>query len=228
MNKMTPFHDVYSLISSEFLVAFRHRYEALNPLLFFVLVCLLFPLGIGPSPQLLNTIAPGIIWAAALLAILMSLSNVFRAEYDDGRLELMVLANHSLVLLTTIKLLAHWCLNVLPLILLSPIIASALGMSFDVQITLILSLLLGTPVLLLVGTTVSTLTLVIPQNGMLLALLVLPLYVPVLIFGTSAVNATAAGMSAAGPLYVLAALCVLSLTLSPFAIVSAIKIGVSQ
>jgi len=225
---MTPIRSFYLLISREFLIAFRHRHEALNPLLFFILVCLLFPLGIGPSPQLLNTIAPGIIWAAALLAILMSLGNVFRTEYEDGTLELMVLANQPLIILTLIKLLAHWMLNVFPLILLSPIIASALGMGFDVQVMLILTLLLGTPVLLLVGATVATLTLVIPQNGMLLALLVLPLYVPVLIFGTSAVNATAAGMSAAGPLYVLAAMCILSLTLSPFAIVAALKTGVSQ
>ncbi len=225
---MTSFHSLYLLIGREFLIAFRHRHEALNPLLFFILVCLLFPLGIGPSPQLLNTIAPGIIWAAALLAILMSLGTIFRTEYEDGTLELMVLANQPLIVLTMIKLFAHWLLNVFPLILLSPLIASALGMEFDVQVMLILTLLLGTPVLLLMGSTVATLTLVIPQNGMLLALLVLPLYVPVLIFGTSAVNATAAGMSAAGPIYVLAAMCVLSLTLSPFAIVAALKTGVSQ
>jgi len=225
---MTTFHSLYLLICREFLIAFRRKHEALNPLLFFILVCLLFPLGVGPSPQLLNTIAPSVIWTAALLAILMSLGNVFRAEYDDGTLELMVLSKQPLIVLAMIKLLAHWCLNVFPLILLSPIIASALGMDFNVQVTLILTLLLGTPVLLFVGATVATLTLVIPQNGMLLALLVLPLYVPVLIFGTSAVNATAMGMSADGPLYVLAAMCVLSLTLSPFAIVAAIKTGVSQ
>lgn len=219
---------LYLLVSSEFLTAFRNRHEALNPLLFFVLVCLLFPLGIGPSPVLLNTIAPGIIWCAALLAILMSLSNLFRTEYENGTLELMVLATHSLTVLVIIKLLAHWMLIVLPLILLTPFIASALGMSFDVQLTLLSTLLLGTPVLLLVGAVMATLTLVIPQNGMLLALLVLPLYVPVLIFGTSAVNATASGFSAAGPLYILATLCVLSLTLSPFAIVAALKTGVSQ
>ena len=225
---MKTFHSIYLLIKREFLIAFRNRHEALNPLIFFVLVCLLFPLGVGPSTDLLQTIAPGIIWVAALLAILMSLGNVFRTEYEDGTLELMVLANHPLVVLVMIKLLAHWVLNVLPLIVLSPIIASSLGMTINAQGTLILTLLLGTPVLILIGVTAATLTLVIPQNGMLLALLVLPLYVPVLIFGTSAVNASVAGFSPAGPLYILATLCVLSLTLSPLAIVAALKTGVSQ
>ena len=225
---MTLFNSLYLLIKREFLIAFRNRHEALNPLIFFVLVCLLFPLGVGPSTDLLHTISPGIIWVAALLAILMSLGNVFRTEYEDGTLELMVLANHPLVVLVMIKLLAHWMLNVLPLIVLSPIIASSLGMTIDAQGTLILTLLLGTPVLILVGAIAATLTLIIPQNGMLLALLVLPLYVPVLIFGTSAVNASMIGFSPAGPLYILATLCVLSLTLSPLAIVAALKTGVSQ
>jgi heme exporter protein B len=225
---MTIFHSLYLLVKREFLIAFRNRHEALNPLIFFVLVCLLFPLGVGPSSDLLHTISPGIIWVAALLAILMSLGNVFRTEYEDGTLELMVLANHPLAVLVMIKLLAHWVLNVLPLIVLSPIIASSLGMTIDAQATLIVTLLLGTPVLILVGAIAATLTLIIPQNGMLLALLVLPLYVPVLIFGTSAVNASMIDLSPAGPLYILATLCVLSLTLSPLAIVAALKTGVSQ
>ncbi|MFW5450316.1 MAG: heme exporter protein CcmB [Methylophagaceae bacterium] len=226
---MATFQDLYLLISREFLIAFRNRYEALNPILFFVLVCLLFPIGIGHFPELLISIAPGIIWASILLATLMSLESLFRTEFDDGTLELMVLANHPFVMLVMIKLLAHWVITIFPLIMLSPIIASAFGLSFDVQCMLLLTLLLGTPVLLLVGSIVATLTLVIPQNGgMLLALLVLPLYVPVLIFGTSAVNATVAGFSAAGPLYMLATMFILSLTLSPFAIVAALKTGVSQ
>lgn len=225
---MATFQTLYLLLRREFLIAFRNRHEALNPLLFFVLVCLLFPLSMNPSPTLILTMAPGIIWTAALLAILMTLGHLFRTEYDDGTLELMVLASHPLVVLVMIKLFTHWLITVFPLIMLSPLIATALGMPFDVQCTLLVTLLLGTPVLILVGATVATLTLVIPQNGMLLALLVLPLYVPVLIFGSSAVTATAEGMSASGPLYVLAAMCVLSFTLSPFAIASAIKTGVSQ
>ncbi|MFW5450770.1 MAG: heme exporter protein CcmB [Methylophagaceae bacterium] len=218
----------FILIRREFLIAFRNRHEALNPLLFFVLVCLLFPLAVGPSSKLLSDISAGIIWTAVLLATLMSLTNIFRAEYEDGTLELMVLASHPLVVLVIIKLLAHWAINILPLIVLSPIIASALGMTLTVQGTLLLTLLLGTPALILIGAIVATLTLVIPQNGMLLALLVLPLYVPILIFGTSAVDATASSLSAAGPIYLMAAILVLSLTLSPLAIVSALKTGVSQ
>jgi len=221
-------HSLHLLIIREFLIAFRNRHEALNPVLFFVLVCVLFPLGIGPSPAILLIISPGIIWAAALLAILMSLGNLFRTEYEDGSLELMVLAKPPLVVLVLIKLVAHWVIAILPLVILSPLIASSLGMAFDVQWTLLLTLLLGTPTLILVGAIVATLTLVIPQNGMLLALLVLPLYVPVLIFGTSAVDSTASGLSASGPLYILATLLVLSLTLSPLAIVAALKTGVSQ
>ena len=224
----STFHSLYFLVAREFLAAFRNRHEALNPLLFFGLVCLLFPLGVGASADLLQTIAAGIIWVATLLAILMSLASIFRSEYDSGALELMVLSEHPLIVLVVIKLMAHWLINALPLIILSPIVAYGLGLTADAQVILLVTLLLGTTVLILVGAIASTLTLVIPQNGMLLALLVLPLYVPVLVFATSAVNAAMMGGSAAGPLYILAALCVLSVTLSPFAIVAALKIGVSQ
>jgi heme exporter protein B len=216
------------LIRKEFLIAYRNRHEALNPLLFFVLVCLLFPLAVGPSSKLLTTISAGIIWTAVLLASLMSLVTLFRAEYEDGTLELMLLANHSALALVMIKLVAHWSINILPLILLAPLIAYTYGMTISIQSILLLTLLLGTPSLILIGAIVATLTLLIPQNGMLLALLVLPLYVPILIFGTSAVDATASGLSADGPLYIMAAILVLSLTLAPLAIVSALKIGVSQ
>ncbi len=218
----------FMIIRRESLVAFRNRHEALSPLLFFFLVCLLFPLAVGSSSKILDDISSGIIWTAILLATLMSLTHLFRKEYDDGTLELMMLSHHSLAVLVMIKLAAHWIINILPLIVLAPFIASALGMDLHIQGALLLTLFLGTPSLILIGATVATLTLVIPQNGMLLALLVLPLYVPVLIFGTSAVDAAASGLPTAGPLYMMAAILILSLTLTPFAIVSALKIGISQ
>jgi len=220
--------SLYFLAIRECLTAFRNRHEALSPLIFFSLVCVLFPLGVGASADLLRTIAPGIIWVAALLAILMSLGTLFRHEYEQGTLELMVLSEHPLIVLVVIKLVAYWLITALPLIVVAPFMAYGLGLTADAQGVLLLTLLLGTPVLILVGAIASTLTLVIPQNGMLLALLVLPLYVPVLIFATSAVNTVMMGGSAAGALYILAALCVLSVTLSPLAIVAALKIGVSQ
>ncbi len=225
---MSTLNSLFFLCRRDVLIAFRHRQQALNPLLFFVLVCLLFPLGIGASADLLKAIAPGTIWIAALLAVLMSLDSLFRTDFEDGSLELMILENQSLTLLVATRVFAHWLMTVLPLLLLAPIMAVALGLSSNVLIILLTSLLLGTPVLSFVGAIAAALIIVIPHNGMLLALLVLPLYVPALIFGTSAVNNAALGISPEGPLYILAALLVLSLTLSPPAIAAALRTGVSQ
>jgi heme exporter protein B len=225
---MSASQSLLALFRRDFLIAFRHRHQALNSLLFFVLVCFLFPLGVGSSIELLKAIAPGIIWIAALLAILMSLEQLFRADFEDGSLELMVLANQSLLFLVMTRVFSHWLMTVIPLLLLAPIMATAFGISSDALFVLIISLLLGTPVLSLVGAIASALTIIIPHNGMLLALLVLPLYVPVLIFGTSAVNSAEAGLSPDGPLYILAALLVLGITLSPPAIAAALRTGVSQ
>lgn len=225
---MSLTHAFASLLYRDFTVAFRHRNEILNPLLFFSLVTLLFPLGVGPSPQLLQTIAPGILWVAALLAALLAADNLFRTDYEDGTLEQLVLSPLPLPLLVIAKILAHWLVSAVPLLLLAPLLAVAFGLEAPAIGVAELTLLLGTPVLAFVGAIGSALTVSLKRNGMLLALLVLPLYVPVLIFGSNAVDTAAAGLPVSGQLYLLAAMLVLSLTLAPLAIAAALKMSVSQ
>lgn len=196
--------------------------------MFFVLVVLLFPLGIGPSPNLLLTISPGIIWVAALLSALLSLDSLFRADYDDGSLELMVLSPLPLPILVIARILAHWLLSATPILLMAPILAISLGMPGSVLGLLMLTLLLGTPVLSFVGAIGVALTVGLRKSGMLLALLVLPLYVPILIFGANAVDMAMAGLPVAGQLYIMGALLILSITLAPLAIAAALRMGLSE
>lgn len=216
------------LLKRDLRVAFRHRNDILNPLLFFSLVTLLFPLGIGPSPKLLQTIAPGILWVAALLAALLAADNLFRSDYEDGTLEQLVLSPQPLPLLVAAKVLAHWLVSAVPLLLLAPLLAVAFGLETHAIGIAELTLLLGTPVLSFVGAIGVALTVSLKRSGMLLALLVLPLYVPVLIFGSNAIDTAAAGLPASGQLYLLAAMLVLAVTLAPLAIAAALRMSVSQ
>lgn len=217
-----------ALLKRDFMVAFRHRNEIFNPLLFFSLVTLLFPLGIGPSPKLLQTIAPGILWVAALLAALLAADNLFRSDYEDGTLEQLVLSPQPLPLMVTAKVLAHWLVSAVPLLLLAPVLAVSFGLEAHAIGIAELTLLLGTPVLSFVGAIGVALTVSLKRSGMLLALLVLPLYVPVLIFGSNAIDTAAAGLPVSGQLYLLAAMLVLAVTLAPLAIAAALKMSVSQ
>ncbi|MGV6858692.1 MAG: heme exporter protein CcmB [bacterium] len=225
MSLLTSFID---LLKRDLIIAFRNRQEALNPLLFFVLVVLLFPLGVGPSPKLLLTIAPGIIWVAALLSALLSLDSLFRSDYDDGSLELMVLSPLPLPALVVAKVFAHWLMSAIPVLLMAPFLAISLGMPGDVIGLLLLTLLLGTPVLSFIGAIGVALTVGLKKSGMLLALLVLPLYVPVLIFGANALDVAMTGLPVSGQIYIMAALLVLSMTLAPLAIAAALRMGLSQ
>ncbi len=225
---MSLFKTFITLLKRDLIIAFRNRHEALNPLMFFVLVVLLFPLGIGPSPNLLLTISPGIIWVAALLSALLSLDSLFRADYDDGSLELMVLSPLPLPILVIARILAHWLLSATPILLMAPILAISLGMPGSVLGLLMLTLLLGTPVLSFVGAIGVALTVGLRKSGMLLALLVLPLYVPILIFGANAVDMAMAGLPVAGQLYIMGALLILSITLAPLAIAAALRMGLSE
>ncbi len=214
-----------ALLRRDLLLAYRHRGELANPLLFFLMIVTLYPLGVSPEMELLRKIAPGVIWIAALLAALFSLENLFRSDFEDGALEQMLLSPHPLAVLVLAKVLAHWLVSGLPMLLLAPVLALSLAMPERAIRALVLTLSLGTPLLSLIGAIGVALTVGLRRGGILLTLLVLPLYVPVLIFATNAVTAASAGMPIAGQLYFLAALLALALTLAPVAIAAALRIS---
>lgn len=214
-----------AVIRRDLLLAMRRKTEVLTALFFFVIVTSLFPLGIGPETALLRKIAPGVLWVGALLATMLGLQRMFAADHADGTLEQMVLSPSPLALLVSGKNIAHWLVSGLPLVVLAPI----LGIQFDLTAgelgILMLSLLLGTPVLSLVGSIGAALTLGVRGGGVLLSLLVLPLYVPALIFGAGAVQAYNSGLGAAGHLSLLAALLVMALFFAPWATTAALRIA---
>ncbi|MGZ8248579.1 heme exporter protein CcmB, partial [Methylomagnum sp.] len=191
------------------------------------IVVTLFPLGVSPEEPLLRKIAPGVIWIAALLAALFSLENMFRSDFDDGALEQMALSPHPLSALVLAKVLAHWLVSGLPMLLMAPLLALFLSMPPKAIYALELTLLVGTPLLSLIGAIGVALTVGLRRGGVLLSLLVLPLYIPVLIFATNAVTAAGAGMPVDGQLYFLAALLALAFTLAPFATAAALRISLS-
>lgn len=216
---------MWPLIIRDWKLAMRRRVEALLPLVFFIVAASLFPLGVGPEPQTLRTIAPGVVWVCALLASLMSLGSLYGSDYADGSLEQMLLSGQSLAGLTLAKAAAHWSINGLPLVLASPILGLLFDLPGEQLITLVFSLLLGTPVLSLLGGVGAALTLGLRSGGMLIVLLVLPLAVPVLIFGAGAVVAVSAGLSPEGHLSLLGALLLLTLLGAPWATAAALKIA---
>ncbi|POD68373.1 heme exporter protein CcmB [Pseudomonas syringae group genomosp. 3] len=217
-----------ALILREARLLARRPAELANPLVFFALVIALFPLAIGPDTQLLQALSPGLLWVAALLAVLLSLDGLFRGDFEDGSLEQWVLSPHPLALLVLGKVLAHWVFSGLALVLLSPVLALMLGLPVQCLPVLMLSLLLGTPVLSLLGAVGAALTVGLKRGGVLLALLILPLYIPVLILGSAALQAALQGVSATGYLLWLGSLTVLAITLTPFAIAAGLKISVGE
>lgn len=218
---------VLHLIRRELLIALRQRSDILNPLWFFLIVITLFPLGIGPEPKLLARIAPGIIWVAALLAAMLSLERLFRDDFSDGSLEQMMLMPHPLGLLALAKVLAHWLLTGLPLLLISPLIAILLSLDMQSYLAVVATLALGTPVLSLLGAIGVALTVGLRKGGVLLSLLILPLYIPVLIFATSAIDAAGMGLPYGGQLAILAAMLVGALTLTPLAVSAALRVSLN-
>jgi len=217
-----------TLIKRDLVLAFRGRGEAFNSLIFFGLVILLFPIGISASEKLLSEIAPGLIWIAALLATMVSLDNLFKEDFQDGTLEQWAVSQHSLISFAWARLLSHWIITSVPLIIIAPLFALSLNLPPEAIGVLIFSLLLGTPLLTFIGGIGVALTTGLKKSSMLLPLLVLPFYIPVLIFGASAVDVAADGWSAAGQLYILAGLFVLGITLAPFAVATSLKVSVSQ
>ena len=206
-------------------IAIRNPSSVLNPLLFFIISISLFPLAISPEASTLSQIASGIIWVASMLAVLLSLNALFHHDFENGVLEQMVISHHSLPLLILSKVLAHWLLTGVPIILLSPVLSMLLFLDVAATQTLMLTLLLATPSLSLIGAIGASLIVGIKNSGMLLSLLILPLYIPILIFASSAVSQTQFGMSVDFELYILASILVLSLMTTPFVSSIALKIS---
>ena len=216
------------LLSREMRLLARRPSDLANPLVVFAIVIALFPLAVGPETQLLQTLSPGLVWVAALLAVLLSLDGLFRSDFEDGSLEQWVLSSHPLPLLVLAKVLAHWLFSGLALVLLAPVLALMLGLPGRCLSVLLISLLLGTPVLSLLGAVGAALTVGLKRGGLLLALLILPLYIPVLILGSGALQAALQGLPASGHLLWLASLTALAVTLTPFAIAAGLTISVGE
>lgn len=207
-------------------VSLRRRSDTLATLIFFVMVVSLFPLGVGPEVQLLRTMAPGVLWVAAMLASMLSLPRLFADDYNDGTLEQLLLSAHALPGLVLSKTLAHWVGSGLPLVLLSPILALQFDLSASAIGVLMLSLLLGTPILSLVGAMGAALTVGLRGSSVLLSLLVLPLTIPVLIFGAGAVEAHTAGLQVSGHFSLLGALLIAGVLASPWVSAAALRISI--
>ena len=215
-----------SVVHRDLLLAMRRRSDVANAVLFFVIVVSLFPFGVGPEVNLLRAVAPGVVWVAALLASMLALNRLFAADHADGSLEQMLITPAPLSVIVFGKVAAHWLLTGVPLVALAPVLAVQFDMPNDAMLVLVTSLALGTPVLSLIGAIGAALTLGVRGGGALLSLLVLPLYVPTLIFGAGAVQAHAAGQGAGGHLSLLAALLVLALFFAPWATTAALRIAI--
>jgi heme exporter protein B len=213
------------VIYRDLLLASRRWADVLTALVFFVIVVSLFPLGVGPEPNLLRTIAPGVIWVAALLASMLSLTRMFAADYADGTLEQMLLSAAPLGAIVAAKIVAHWLVTGLLVVLIAPVLALQFDLHQPLLGTLTLSLLLGTPVLSMIGAIGAALTLGLRGGGALLSLLVLPLYVPVLIIGAGSVDMAAAGLGAEAHFLLLAALLVVAAAFAPWAVAAALRIS---
>ena len=218
----------YYLLLRDMRLALRSRHELANPLIFFVLVVTLFPLAVMPTSERLQEMAPGVIWVAALLSVLLSLDRLFKQDYEDGSLDQLMLSPNPLVILVLAKVCAHWLLTGLPLVIIAPLLGVFMALQPESLNVLIWSLLLGTPVLSLIGAIGVSLTVAVNRGGVLLSLIVLPLYIPVLIFGANAIDVASDGMSVRGQLYFLGAVLVLALSLAPLATAIALRITASR
>ncbi len=219
------FSVISLMVCRDILLAMRRPQDVMTSLFFFIIVVSLFPLGVSPEMEVLRGIAPGVIWVAALLATMLSLGRLFSADYQDGTLEQMILSPQPLALIVLSKVAAHWLLTGVPLVILTPLLGLLLGLNGDEIQVLTLTLLLGTPVLSLIGSIGAALTLGVRGGGVLLSLLILPLFVPVLIFGTGAVSSMNAGLGTEAHFSLLGAFLVLSLLLTPWASAAALKIS---
>ena len=219
------FTGMIAVARRDLLLAWKRPGDVLNPLFFFAMVATLFPLSVGPSIEQLELSGPGVLWVAALLAMLLSLNSLFLTDHEDGSLEQMLVSPLPLSALALGKTIAHWLTSGLPLVLVSPLLAMTFRMPVSVTSVLMLTLLLGTVSLSLLGSIGAALTVGLQRSTALLSLLILPLAMPVLIFGARTVSLAAAGEGVAGGLYFLAAYAVLALSLAPFAAAAALRIS---
>ncbi len=217
----------WATLKRELILAYKRKHDVVNPFMFFLIVATLFPIGISPEPDRLSEIAAGALWIAALLASLLAMDNLYRADFEDGSLEQMLLSPQPLYFMVLAKNIGHWLVSGLPVVLVSPLIAYMLNLPAGSYLTLFLTLLMGTPVLSLLGSIGVALTVGLGSRGLILAVITLPMSVPVLIAGTMAVVETQNGASLAGYLAIMGALLLATLTLAPLASAAALRISVS-
>lgn len=225
MRRTGATHAALLVLGRDLRLGMRRLSQIGQPIVFFAMVLTLFPLALSPEPALLRSIAPGVLWVAALLASLLALEFLFRSDLEDGTLEQLLLCGQPLALLLTAKVLAHWMLSGLPLVVVSPLLGMMLGMPVESLGTLMVSLVLGTLILSLLGAVGAALTVGARRGSVLMSLLLLPLAMPVLIFGARATDLAMQGESAEGGLWLLAALLILAVTLAPLAIAAAVRIS---
>jgi len=216
----------FALLRHELVLAWRQGSASGMAVAFFMVTVAMFPLGVGPAPNTLMIIAPGVIWVAALLSALLSLERMFNTDIEDGFMEQLVISSQPMEMVVGVKALGHWLVTGLPLVVASPILAVLMQMEWDAAVMLMVSLLLGTPGLSFIGAIGGALTAMVKKGGMLVALLILPLYVPTLIFGVSAVDAVMNGGNSSPHLMLLGALSLASVALAPFAAAAAIRLAV--
>ncbi|HET8815948.1 MAG TPA: heme exporter protein CcmB [Pseudidiomarina sp.] len=227
MNKVSTWQVIQTVIARDWRVAMRRRSDILNPLLFVLMVVTLFPLAVGPGSDILGRIAAGVIWVVALLSSLLGSERLFRDDYLDGTLEQLVLLPTPLAVTAFAKIIIHWLLSGLPLVILTPVCALLLKLPVDGWATLMLTLLLGTPILSALTAIGAALTVSLGRGGALLSLLLLPLFIPLIIFASAAVEGALVGAPVLGQVLLLAGLMVLTLTLAPLAVAAAIRVSVN-
>ncbi len=219
---MSLYHGIFK---RDMHIAFKQKAELIQPLMFLTMVVTLFPLGVSPSPDTLQRIGPGVIWIAAILSSLMAMERLFRDDFQDGSMEQYILSGMALPAISAIKVAAHWLVSFVPLLLLSPLLAMFLNLTFDMYVALLLTLLLGTPLLSLIGAIAVGLTAGLQKGGVLLALLLIPIFIPLLIFATSAVDSAALRLPYHAQLAIIAAMFLLAAALAPFAIAYSLKVS---
>jgi len=225
-SRASGLHAFRVTLKRDLLVAFKRRNDLLNPIMFFFIVVSLFPIGITPQREFLAEIAVGVLWVSALLASLLSLDNLYRSDFEDGSLELLVLSPHALYFLVLAKILSHWLVSGVPLILLAPILGYMLALPAEAYWAMILTLVLGTPVLSLLGSIGVALTVSLGSRGLILAMIILPMSVPVLIAATLAVGQAVDGNPIGGHLAIMGAMLAVAISLAPLASAAALRISI--